>query len=215
MKNLYNFIIIVIFITLYVICNLSNSTKSIRYIDNEVCEMNDYEEVKKITMQELLKMNSRIESNNKWDVANKYGYLGKYQIGKSALIDLGYDSAWVEQIRNSIYCISDTILVDDVVKIRNFYYFDLTLFPPKKQEEVIIKLLNKNEKIYLKKHIRKYVGKEIGGIRITKAGILSASFLGFGYVDKYLKSNGKINPADGNGHTIKDRLKHFQNYEVE
>jgi hypothetical protein len=211
MKILYNIILVSIFIGIYVLSNLGDVP--VRYVDNEVCEISE-PDIKKISIKELLKMNSKLESNNKWNVANKYGYLGKYQIGRSALLDLGYDSVWVEEIRNSIYSVDDTVLVDDKIKIRNFYYFDLTLFPPEKQEEVILKLLAKNEKVYLKKHIRKYVGKEVGGVRITKAGILSASFLGFGYVDQYLKSDGKINPADGNGHTIKDRLKRFQNYEL-
>ena len=159
-------------------------------------------------------MNSKLESNHKWDVANRYGYLGKYQIGRNALLDLGYDSVWVEQLHQSIYEDSDTTIIEDVVKIRKFYYFDLSLFPKAKQEEAIKKFLAKNEKVYLKKHIKKYVGKEIGGVRITKAGILSASFIGTGYIDKYLSSNGKINLGDGNGHTVKDRLRMFENYEI-
>lgn len=170
----------------------------------------------KITKKELLKMNSKLESNGKWDVANKYGYMGKYQIGKLALLDLGYDSTWISELQNSIYSVSDTTInrKNDTI-IRYFYYFDLSLFPPKKQEEVIHKLLNKNEKVYLKDQIKEYVGKEIDGVKITKAGILSASFLGFDYVDKFLKSGGKVNPADANGHSIKDRMKLFENYEVD
>jgi hypothetical protein len=173
----------------------------------------------KISKKELLKMNSYFESRCKWNVANKYGYVGKYQIGKLTLIDLGYDINWVNSIQKTIYFISDTIyrkkngIVVDT-NVRKFYYFDVSLFPPSKQEEVIHKLLNKNEKIYLKEHINVYVGKKISGVRITKAGILSASFLGIRYVDYFLKSNGKINPSDANGHSIKDRLKLFEKYEI-
>ena len=170
--------------------------------------------IKIISKDELLKMNSHLESNGKWNVANKYGYIGKYQIGRLALMDLGYDINWINEVENSIYVIPDTIVIKKDTVVRKFYYFDLKLFPPSKQEEVIKRLLYKIETIYLKPHIKKYVGKEIDGVRITKAGILSASFLGFGYVDVFLKSNGKINPADGNGHTIKDRMEHFENYEV-
>ncbi len=167
-----------------------------------------------ISKKELLKMNSIIESNGKWNVANKHGYLGKYQIGKKVLLDLGYDSTWINELISSIYVKSDTILRKNNQIVRNFYYFDLLLFPPSKQDEVVLKMINKNEKVYLKKHIDEYVGKEIDGVRITKAGILSASFIGFGYVDKFLSSNGRVNPSDANGHTIKDRLKHFQDYEL-
>jgi hypothetical protein len=176
---------------------------------------NKKSEPKMISRQELLKMNSKLESKGQWNVANRYGYMGKYQIGKLALLDLGYDSLWISELQNSIYSISDTIINrrNDTI-VRNFYYFDISLFPPQKQEEVIRKLLHKNENVYLKKHIDEYVGKEIDGVRITKAGILSASFLGFAYVDKFLKSNGRVNPKDGNGHSIKDRMSIFENFEV-
>lgn len=184
--------------------------------DTELVDKNKdvIDNVKIISKDELLKMNSRLESNGKWNVANKYGYMGKYQIGRLALVDLGYDTTWIKELQNSIYFVSDTIFRKNDTIVRKSYYFDLSLFPPAKQEEVIRKLINKNEKIYLKEHIDKYVGTKVGGVKITKAGILSASFLGFGYVDKFLSSNGKVNPSDANGHSIKDRFKYFENYEL-
>ncbi|MFM2392569.1 MAG: hypothetical protein RLZZ546_546 [Bacteroidota bacterium] len=220
MKTWYNMLIIIGISLVFIInlfqINLPVEEKGAGMIESEVVDKNKFNktEVKIITKDELLKMNSRLESNGKWNVANKYGYMGKYQIGKLALIDLGYDTAWVNKLQESIYMIPDTVFTKKDTIVRKFYYFDLTMFPPKKQEEVIKKLLNKNETVYLRKHIKKYVGKEISGVRITKAGILSASFLGFGYVDKFLTSNGKINPSDANGHSIKERFLHFENYEL-
>lgn len=221
----WNNMLIIIGISLVFIINLfqinlpvedSESESDTGMINTEVVDKNKFNKktVKIITKDELLRMNSLLESNGKWNVANKYGYMGKYQIGKLALIDLGYDTAWVNKLQESIYMIPDTVFTKKDTIVRKFYYFDLTMFPPKKQEEVIKKLLNKNERVYLKDHIEKYVGKEIDGVRITKAGILSASFLGFGYVAKFLSSNGKVNPSDANGHSIKDRMIHFENYEL-
>ncbi len=213
------FFIVVISLIFITNCSRKNSITRIDEIEAISIEYNDEKideksKVKIITKEELLKMNSRIESKGKWNVANRYGYMGKYQIGKLALIDLGYDTSWIKTVQNSIYEIKDTVVSHEDTIVRKFYYFDLSLFPPKKQEEVIRKLLNKNERVYLKAHINKYVGKEISGVRITKAGILSASFLGFGHVDKFLKSNGRINPVDKNGHSIKDRMLKFENYEI-
>lgn len=170
--------------------------------------------IKKISKEEMLKMNSKIESRHRWNVANKYGYVGKYQIGRLVLIDLGYDSLWIEKLQKSIYKKIDTCVVSNDTIIRSFYYFDVSLFPPKKQEEVIKKMLHKNEFVYLKKHIEFYVGKKIDGVRITKAGILSSSFLGVVHVHQFLKSNGKINPRDANGYSVKDRMLHFEKFEL-
>lgn len=156
----------------------------------------------KINKKQLLYMNSEFESKGIWNIANRFGYIGKYQIGKLALLDMGYDSTWINELQSSIYMENGT------------YKFDLSLFPPEKQNEAIIKYLKRIENIYLNDIIKKYSNKKIDGIKITKAGILSASFLGFSNVRKFMLSNGKINPADGNGHTIKDRLSHFQNFEM-
>jgi hypothetical protein len=216
MKTLNKIILIVgVIILIMINCFNNNSSVKEECVITSDSIIDEREQPKMISKKELLKMNSKIESRGQWNVANQYGYLGKYQIGKLALLDLGYDSLWIQELQNSIYVVPDTIIKNnkDTV-IRNFYYFDVSLFPPKKQEEVIIKLLHKNEKVYLKDHINKYVGKEIDGVRITKAGILSASFLGFGYVDKFLTSNGKHNPTDANGHSIKDRMQMFEDYEV-
>ena len=204
----------IIIMVLYVLFNSFNYESEIKDNVNKLRESEECD-VKKITLKQLLKMNSKLESNHKWDVANKFGYLGRYQIGKSALLDLGYDTLWVEKVHNSIYVDYDTTIIDDEIKVKKFYYFDLNLFPKAKQEEAIKKFLIKNEKVYLKKHIKKYVGKKIGGVRITKAGILSASFIGTRFIDKYLSSGGKINLRDGNGHSFKQRLKMFENYELE
>ncbi len=160
-----------------------------------------------ISKKKFMSMNSKIESNHRWDIVNKHGYMGKYQIGKIQLLELGYDTVWVEEVVNSIQEVEDS-----TGKIS--YHLDLAVFTPSKQEEAINKYFSKMEKIYLKKHIKRYVGKTIDGIRITKAGILSASMLGHGKVCKFLESDGKDNRTDRNGQSIKFRLKKFENLEL-
>lgn len=196
MKKLYTILLIIF----YIIPSSSDKIQSMNIKDNAFYLKNRLDV---ITKTEFLHKTAYLESTHCWDCANKYGYVGKYQLGRSAMLDLGYDTVYIDSIQSSIYKDSNSV-----------YKFDTLIFNKKQQLEAIHKFITKNEKVYLKSHISRYVGKEIDGIRITKAGILGASFLGFNKVKKFLNSNGKINPKDKNGHSVKYRLKYFENFEI-
>ena len=102
------------------------------------------------------------ESGNRYNVVNRFGYMGRYQFGKSTLRTL-------------------KIKVDKQTFLSN----------PELQEYAMLKLLcyNKNK---LQKYIDKFEGQEINGILITESGILAAAHLGGpGSVKKFFRS-GKI-----------------------
>jgi len=102
------------------------------------------------------------ESTNRYDVVNPWGYMGRYQFGKSTLKGLGYDVSRKEFLSN-----------------------------PKLQEEAMMALLNHNKE-KLQKYIDVFDGKTINGIYITESGILAAAHLGGqGSVKRYFK-NGKV-----------------------
>jgi hypothetical protein len=102
------------------------------------------------------------ESSNRYDVVNQYGYMGKYQFGKSTLKGLGYNISKEEFLSS-----------------------------PDLQEEAIRKLLKSNKKI-LKKQIKKFDGKLVNGILVTESGLLAAAHLvGPGNVKKWVR-NGKM-----------------------
>ena len=102
------------------------------------------------------------ESTNRYDVVNPWGYMGRYQFGKSTLKGLGYDVSRKEFLSN-----------------------------PKLQEEAMMALLNHNKE-KLQKYIDIFDGKTINGIYITESGILAAAHLGGqGSVKRYFK-NGKV-----------------------
>lgn len=164
-----------------------------------------------ISQEEFLEMNSDIESNGDWYVANRFGYLGKYQLGRQALEDVGYEKKWINKLMASHKLV---FVKGDDGKVRKEYTFNKKLFPPHKQEEAIRKYLDKMENHYLKEHIEEYVGREIDGVKITKAGILSASFFGYTKVKAFLNSMGKTNKKDGNGYSIKRRLEVFENCDI-
>lgn len=147
------------------------------------------------------------ESSNRYNVSNQLNMLGKYQASRSALLDFGYPAELIDSIHATIY--SDTLSNGKLV-----YYFDTSIFSPSEQERFIRWFVNKVERVYLKDVIHEYVGQEIDGVHITKAGILFASMLGFRYVKDYLESYGQVNFNDANGVSIKNRLLAFESVEI-
>ena len=102
------------------------------------------------------------ESGNRYDITNTFGYMGKYQFGRSALKGLGYKVSKKEFLNN-----------------------------PDLQEEAMLSLLNHNKE-KLQQYIDVYDGKTINGIYITESGILAAAHLGGqGSVRRYFR-NGKV-----------------------
>lgn len=108
------------------------------------------------------------ESTNRYDVVNKWGYMGKYQFGKKTLKSLGYD-----------------------VTRKEF------LSSPYLQERAMLDLLNHNKKI-LQKYIEYWDGKIIHGVEITESGILAAAHLaGPGNVKRFLKKGEEFKDGNG------------------
>jgi len=102
------------------------------------------------------------ESGNRYDITNTWGYMGRYQFGKSTLKGLGFDVTREEFLNN-----------------------------PQLQEEAMLALLNHNKK-KLQPYIDIYDGKTINGMYVSESGILAAAHLGGqGSVKRYFK-NGKI-----------------------
>ena len=102
------------------------------------------------------------ESGNRYDITNKWGYMGKYQFGKSTLKTIKIKVSKTEFLNN-----------------------------PELQEEAMLKLLRYNKK-RLQKYIDKFDGQTINGILITESGLLAAAHLGgAGSVKKWFRT-GKV-----------------------
>lgn len=98
------------------------------------------------------------ESGNRYDIVNTYGYMGRYQFGKSTLKGLGFDVT-ADEFINSPYI----------------------------QEKAMQKLLLHNKK-KLDKFIDKYEGEVLHGVLITESGVLAAAHLaGAGNVKKFFR----------------------------
>jgi len=99
------------------------------------------------------------ESGNRYDIVNSFGYMGKYQFGKSTLKGLGFKVTQDEFLNN-----------------------------PELQEQAMQELLKHNKK-KLRRFIKKYDGKVVHGVLITESGILAAAHLaGQGNVRKFFRN---------------------------
>jgi len=147
------------------------------------------------------------ESGGDYTIINKWGYVGKYQMGESAMIDAGYykkpsgnyNNDWTGHFtgKDGIYSLDD--------------------FKNNKQAQENAQKAFKQAQWQQLKSIGadKYVGEEINGIKITQSGLLAAAHLkGPGNVKKYLESNGVNNPKDGLGTSVESYMKKFEGYDV-
>ncbi len=124
------------------------------------------------------------ESRGNYLVVNDYGYLGKYQFGRSTL---------------------------DLIGIKNTHQF---LNNPVLQERAFLLNTSRNKWV-LRRDIKRFVGRNVGGIQITESGILAAAHLaGPGSVKSYLRSGGANGFQDAFGTSIRSYLKKFSGYDV-
>lgn len=124
------------------------------------------------------------ESQGHYYKVNKFGYLGKYQFGKTTLAMIG------------------------VFDINKF------LADPKLQEKAFYANTSRNKWV-LKYDIKQFVGKTVGGIKITESGILAAAHLaGPGGVKRYLRSGGMSGSSDAFGTSVKHYLQQFAGYDI-
>lgn len=99
----------------------------------------------------------------------------------------------------------------ELIGIDNTNYF---LESPILQERAFLLNTSRNKWV-LRRDIKRYSGKYIGGVRITESGILAAAHLaGPGGVKSFLRSGGEKQFRDGFGTSIKSYLKKFSGYDV-
>jgi hypothetical protein len=133
--------------------------KELKKIEEEKLKIEQYH---KEELENFLYAIGYRESTNRYDVVNRWGYMGKYQFGRSTLRGLGFQVTKKEFLSN-----------------------------PQLQEEAMMALLLHNKE-KLQKYIDVFDGKTINGMYISESGILAAAHLGGqGSVKRFFK-NGKV-----------------------
>ncbi len=147
------------------------------------------------------------ESSSNPTSVNKYGYLGSYQMGESALIDAGYylkdntpntndwKGTWTG--KNGIHSKAD-FLANAAVQTQAIKDYNI------KQWGYIQNL-----------GLDSYLGQTVAGIVMTESGLLAGAHLvGVGGLKTFLQSNGAQIPSDGNNTAITHYLSTFNGYNV-
>ncbi|NMH28030.1 peptidoglycan-binding protein LysM [Flavobacterium silvaticum] len=124
------------------------------------------------------------ESQGQYRLVNSYGYMGKYQFGKTALRAIG---------------------------IKDYSNF---LKNPELQERAFVALCAKNKyelRNEIQKYDGKVVG---GVKVTESGMLAAAHLLGAGSVKKYLKSNGNTRIRDGYGTSLRSYMRNYGGYET-
>jgi hypothetical protein len=132
-----------------------------------------------------------MENGGRTGGTNVLGYAGKYQMGEAALIDAGYyepDGTKANDWRGRW---------TGKGRIRSLQQF---LASEAGQDEAVTAFHEKNWTAIQQRGLDKFLGRNVGGIDITKSGLLAgAHLLGVGGVETFLRSGGTKVPRDGNG----------------
>ena len=85
---------------------------------------------------------------------------------------------------------------------------------PRLQEKAFHTNIARNKWI-LRRDIKRFTGKRIGGVQVTESGILAAAHLaGAGNVKKFLRSYGEYNVSDEFGTSIAYYMRKFSGYDI-
>jgi len=170
------------------------------------------EPIKKILPAEFLRYADSLgfkESRNNPNITNSIGCFGEHQWKESTLHGLGYKDITLKKFKK-----------------------DPSIFPREEQRHALYDFTISNEAKL--QPFMVYIGTEIGGVKITKSGLLAACHLaGIGNVRKFLFLNGKTiivngfplsilsarnklrhNSKDKNGTSILSYLKEFQGFNL-
>ena len=145
------------------------------------------------------------ESGGNYGAVNTLGYLGKYQFGELALIDVGYytpdgtakndwqPARWTG--KGGVHSKAD-FLADPAA------------------QEGAIRAYMKLQWSYLG-DARAYEGQTVHGIKVTVSGLLAAAhLLGAGAVRDFLRSDGTAAPGDAYGTALTEYLTRFKGYDT-
>ena len=130
---------------------------------------------------------ARFESNDRYDVVNPYGFLGRYQFSPTTIRHLGYDILNEDFLRNA-----------------------------RLQDEIMLAYMRENY-VSLRPYIEEYNNTNYKGMYITTSSILAgAHFAGAMGMKRFLLNKlDSIGTVDANGMTLRKYMTKFSDYNVE
>lgn len=147
------------------------------------------------------------ESGGDYQVVNQLGYLGAYQFGELALIDLGYyrrDGTGKNDWKPRFFTGKDGI------ESKNDFLNDKTT-----QDAAADAWFSLLWKYVRARDLEFYDKQVLNGVELSAAGMVAASHLvGTGGLSTFIRSGGTKIPNDGNGVGIDEYLKLFSGYSM-
>ncbi|OHX18095.1 NlpC/P60 family protein [Chromobacterium sphagni] len=147
------------------------------------------------------------EGGGSSDKVNKYGYAGKYQLGKAERQAIGKQLGFIDK-RTGAWTGKDGVhSLQDWLK------------SPKAQDEFFQAYTRENwktlERLVGKEKLKAVIGTKIAGITMTESGILAGAHLGgAGSVRDFINSGGKTIAVDGSGKKSTDYMAMGANKDV-
>ncbi len=136
---------------------------------------------------------------------NKYGYLGLFQMGEGALSDAAYYHPDRTPRKNDwIGAFTERAKFDGVLGVKSY------LDQPGSQELAVRAFHDRNWQRIEDLGLSSYVGRTIGGIRMSMSGMTAGAHLvGVGALQDFIDSNGSDVDGDANNTTITEYMKSF------
>ena len=142
---------------------------------------------------------SKRESSGRYDAKNEYGYLGRYQMGKLALQEAGFqnaDGTWTN--------------------LANGYgiYSEADFLKSKTGQEAAVRACHKKLCWYIRHYsLDTYVGQTYCGVTVTRSGLLAACHLvGVNSLRQALRENTMT--YDGNHVPASEYMERFSGYDI-
>ena len=180
--------VICVLVVLLVLDGVSN--KQEEQIDISEVSMPIVEEDESDSRKDILRFLEAIalfESNNRYDVVNPYGFLGRYQFSPTTIRHLGYDILNEDFLRNA-----------------------------RLQDEIMLAYMRENY-VSLRPYIEEYNNTNYKGMYITTSSILAgAHFAGAMGMKRFLLNKlDSIGTTDANGMTLRRYMTKVSDYNVE
>ena len=179
--------VICVLVVLLVLDGVNNKQEQIDISEVSMPVVEEDESDSRKDLLRFLEAIAHFESNNRYDVVNPYGFLGRYQFSPMTIRHLGYD-----------------ILNEDFLRNKRL------------QDEVMLAYMRENY-ISLRPYIEQYNNTNYKGIYITTSSILAgAHFAGATGMRRFLLSRSdSVGKTDANGMTLRRYMTKFSDYNVE
>ena len=179
--------VICVLVVLLVLDSVNNKQEQIDISEVSMPIIEEDESDSRKDLLRFLEAIAHFESNNRYDVVNPYGFLGRYQFSPITIRHLGYD-----------------ILNEDFLRNKRL------------QDEVMLAYMRENY-VSLRPYIEQYNNTNYKGMYITTSSILAgAHFAGAMGMRRFLLSRSdSVGKTDANGMTLRRYMTKFSDYNVE